>query len=227
MGAKDVLLGIFAPLARLLKDVPLGAVYPGNRKRFPEQDGREIALAALRKYLAAIPFADPEKASETLRIEEKDIHAEWAADGQEPALPAAGVVSAPADLDFEYLGGQIYLDDTLDKYGQGTALVFFGYHTEDLVIEVWCRDVPQRRAVVAGLKLAFWASDGRGSIDLVLDKYYDRSARFWLHKAWVPDEPEGLRGGRRRALLTVRLQVPEVLLVDAGSMRPITRTSLG
>ncbi len=54
------------------------------------------------------------------------------------------------------------------------------------------------------------ASDGRGCVDLRIDDYFCQSARFTLTNAWIPDEPESLRGGRRRALLRLRLRVPEV-----------------
>lgn len=223
MGLRDLALGIFAPLAKLLVGTPVGTTYPGRQRRFPEQDGREHALQALRAYVAAVPFADPEKAGASFRMSDRDIHADFAPADQEPRLPAAGVVSAQADLGFEYLGGEIYEEDTLHLYGRDTALVFFGWHAEDVVVELWCANVPQRRSVVAGLKFAFWAQEGRGSVDLRLPGYFDRSARFTLSKAWVIDEPESLKGGRRRALLTLHLQVPEVMLVDAGTMRPIQR----
>ena len=226
MRLRDLALGLFAPLTKLLASAPIGTTYPGRVRRFPERDGREHALQALRRYVAAVPFADPERAGQSFGIDERDVHADFAPADQEPKLPAAGVVSAQADLDFAYLGGQIFEEETLHRFGRDTALVFFGFHTEEVTLELWCRDVPQRRSVVAGLKAAFWAGEGRGTVDLLLPEYYCRKARFWLSKAWVPDEPESLRGGRRRALLTLRLQVPEVLLVDAGTMRPMARLDL-
>lgn len=226
MGLRDLAIGIFAPLAKLLGSAPVGSTFTARDRKLPAQDGREHALAKLREYLAAVPFADPEDPARTFNLSVKDIHADYADPEQQPKLPAAGVVSADADIGSLYLGSQIIEEETLNVYGPNTALAFFGFHTEEIVVELWCRDVPQRRAVVAGLKFAFWAQEGRGCIDLPLPAYYDRKARFWLHGAWVIDEPESLRGGRRRALLKVQLQVPEVLLVDAGTMRLMSRVDV-
>lgn len=221
MSLRSLAIGIFSFAADLLAGPVLGAVTPGRQRRFPERDGRERALAALRRYVAAVPVSDPEKEGRTFKLDERDIHADFADPEHEPKLPAAGVVSAEANLDFEYLGGPIVLDDTYERYAPRSALALFGWHDESIILEVWCEDVPQRRAVVAALKLAFWASDGRGCVDLRIDDYFCQSARFTLTNAWIPDEPESLRGGRRRALLRLRLRVPEVLLVDAGTMRPL------
>jgi len=223
MGLRDIAVGLFAPLAKLLTSGTIGVSRHSRQRQFPAQDGREHALQALRRYVAAIPFADPERDGQSFKIDDRDIHADFAPADQEPKLPAAGVVSAQADLNSDYLGGQIELEETLHQFGRNTMLVLLGFHQEELTFEVWCRDVPQRRSVNAGIKAAFNAQEGRGSVDLILPGYYDRNARFWLHKAWNPDEPESLRGGRRRALLGLQLKVPEVLLVDAGTMRPIAR----
>lgn len=222
MGAlRSLALGVYAFAADLLAGPVLGAVTPGRQRRFPERDGRERALAALRRYIAAVPVSDPSHEGKTFHLDERDIHAEFADAEHEPKLPAAGVVSAEASLDFDYLGGPIILEDSYERWAKNSALVLFGWHDESIILEVWCRDVPQRRAVVAALKMALWASDGRGCVDLRLDDYYCSVARFTLTNATIPDEPESLRGGRRRALLKMRLRVPEVLLVDAGTMRPI------
>jgi hypothetical protein len=223
MGAlRSLTLGVYAFAVDLLSGPVLGAVSPGRQRRFPERDGRERALAALRRYVASVPVSDPAGEGRTFRLDERDVHADFADPEHEPDLPAAGVVSADADLGFEYLGGPIMLDETFGQFAPDSALVLHGWHDETIVLEVWCRDVPQRRAVVAALKQAFWASDGRGCVDLRLDDYYCQNARFTLAGAWIPDETESLRGGRRRALLRLRLRVPEVLLVDAGTMRPLS-----
>jgi hypothetical protein len=221
MGLRSLAIGLFSFAADLLAGPVLGAVQPARQRRLPERDGRERALAALRAYVAAVPVSDPTREGQTFKLSKDDIHAEYADAEHVPELPAAGVVSADADLGFEYLGGPIVLDDTYERFAPRSALALFGWHDEQVVLEVWCRDVPQRRAVVAALKAAFWASEGRGCVDLRLDDYYCQSARFTLAGAHVIDEPESLRGGRRRALLRLRLRVPEVLLVDAGTMRPL------
>lgn len=226
MSLRSAAVGLFASLAGLLAGPVLGAASPGRQRRFPEQDGRERALQALRTYLAAVPIADPERAGQTFKIDERDLHADFADPEHEPSLPAAGVVSADALLGFEYLGGPIVLEDSYEVHAQRSALVLFGWHEEVVTLEVWCRDVPQRRTVVAGLKLALWASEGRGCVDLLVPCYYGRTARFTLESAWIPDEPESLRGGRRRALLKLRMRVPEVALVDAGTMRPLQQVAL-
>lgn len=218
--------GLLAPLARLIAGRVLGSSAPGRVRQFPERDGREAALRVLRQYVAAIPFDDPSKPGQSLRIAPEDVHADFADPEQEPRLPAAGVVSAEANLDFDYLGATILLDDTYGCFGQGTALALFGWHDELIVLEVWCRDVPQRRAVVAGLKLALHADEDRACVDLRLPDYFGRTARFYLVGAHVIDEPESLRGGRRRALLRLRLKVPEVVLVDAGTMRPMSEVGV-
>lgn len=222
---KNLALGLYAFAADLIAGSPLGAREPGRVRRFPERDARERALAALRRYVAAVPVSDPRREGQVLRLSEKDVFAEWADPEHEPALPAAGVVSAEADVSYEYLGGPLLLDDSYDAAGR-TALALRGWHREDLTLEVWCRDVPERRAVATALKAALRPAEDRGSLDLLLPGEEGLTARFFLLGAWLPDEPESLRGGRRRILLRLRLRVADVERVDAGTLRPLAEVTV-
>lgn len=226
MKVVEVAVGLLKFAQSFIADRTAGATYPGKSQRLPERDAREHALAALRDYLAAVPISDPENANGVLRIAKDDVHAEAADAEHVPTLPACGVVSSESTFASQYLGGQVDLEDTFGVYGCNTVLSFVGWHREIVSLEIWCKDVPQRRAVVAALKAAFCASEGRGSVDLKLPAYFDRLARFTLIGANVVDEPESLRGGRRRAFLKLELLVAEVLLLDAGTMRPVTRVEV-
>lgn len=220
-------LGLFRTVAPRLADRVLGSAYPGAQRRLPEKDAREHALDALRALIAEVDFAKPGDAG-TFRIPVDRVYAEWPQSQiKEPRLPAVGVSGfAQASVEHDFIGGPQLLEDTLGRYGRGTALAWVGTHEEALTLEPWCRSDPERQAVLAGLKAVFRASEARGSLLVPLPCYFDRVARFTLTGVTVPDEPESVATGKRRLLLTVALWVPDVLLVDAGTMRPVVRTAV-
>lgn len=225
MSALDVAIGLFRRLSPLLADRVLGASRPGAQQRPQEKGARRHALDALRAYLTEVDVALPGQPG-TFRVPAERIHAEWPAEGTIPKLPAVGPVGfAPAKREPPWLGGPQLLDDTLDRFALCSALAWVGAHAERVNLEVWCRNVPERDAVDKAFTDAFRASELRGSLLLPMPDYFDRVARFTLIESTTIDEPEAVATARRRLLLAVDLWAPEVVLVDAGTLRPVVRAS--
>ena len=228
MGVLDPAVGLFRAIQRQIVGRVLGTSYPHAARaesRLPEKDARRHALDALADFLAAVDFANPGRPG-TWRIPRGRVFAEWPGPEVEVQLPAAGFGGfAQATSEPSWLGPPLVLEETLDRYGAGTALAWLGTHKESLTPEVWLRDAPERDAAHAALKLVFRASEGRGSVLLPLPCYFDRRAMFTLRGTTVVDEPEAVATGRRRLLLALDLWVPEVALVDAGTLRVIARTA--
>lgn len=226
MGALDPVVGFFRSVSKQILGRALGTTYPHPARapsRLPEKDARRHALDALALLLASVDFAEPGRPG-TFRV--PTVYVEWPPAGVEPKLPAFGTSGfGQATQDPPWLGAPIVLEDTFGRYGQGTALAWLGVHAEAFVLEAWCKTVPQRDSVHAGLKLVFRASEGRGSVLLPLPCYYDRAAMFTLRGTTVVDEPEAVATNRRRVLFALDLWVPEVALVDAGTLRPIVRSA--
>ena len=230
MGALDPVVGFFRSVSKQILGRALGTTYPSTaaraQSRLPEKDARRHALDALALFLSSVDFAQPGQPG-TFRVPAERVYVEWPTAGTEVKLPAFGTSGfGQATQDPPWLGAPIVLEDTFNAYGRGTALAWVGVHAEALVLEAWCRTVPERDSVHAGLKLVFRASEGRGSVLLPLPCYFDRVAMFTLRGTTMIDEPEAVATGRRRLLCALDLWVPEVALIDAGTLRPIVRSAL-
>src|SRR5262249_52029533 len=138
------------------------------------------------------------------------------------STPALGMIPSRGIHNSYSLGPPDLLDDTLDAYAPGAALLLQGEYTESFQVEVWSSHPAERQALLAGLQGALRMSQRSQALTLTLPDYFDRVATFRLDESQNVDDPDVVRG-RRRGQLMVELTVPEVLLVDAVTLRPAVR----
>jgi hypothetical protein len=111
------------------------------------------------------------------------------------------------------LGPPKIMEETVDKFGDGTALVLASEFSEVFIVEVWASTRAERRALVAGISVALRSVEESYSTRIMLPDYYDQIAEFWLVETRYIDDPDVVRG-RRRAHLMVGMRVPEVHLTN-------------
>jgi len=203
-------------------DLALGDPLRSLADPLPSLDARTNALLVLRQYMSLLDFGrvgDAGGSPKVFRVPAQDIYEEQPDDPAKLRFPSLAFVAAQGDHEEFGLGPPRFLEDTVDKYGRGTVLVYTSDYVEQLVLEVWASHKAERRALVAGLQLAFRCYDGSYATMFSLPGYYGQIARVWLETTRYVDDPDVVRG-RRRAQLSLWLVVPEVQLVRYVPLRP-------
>jgi hypothetical protein len=118
------------------------------------------------------------------------------------------------------------IESTRDVYGKGTVLWDQGTsYVETITIELIAASRAERRAMIRGMRKALAPLEDRPSLKLRLPTYFDRVATFTVLNTQVVDSAVSL--GRRHAVLSVDLRVPEVELENYVKLRPQVDTNVG
>lgn len=219
-----------AAAARLLRGTPFGFVYPAAPLRpLPDVDARYYALEQLRAYLAALVFSRTGAVGEPAKpfqVPAEDLLIEQPDDPKDLRFPSIGVLPARGTHDMIGLGPASIDESTLDVYAPGTALLWYGDYVEPLMLEVFSAHKAERRALLAGLKIALRPLEQSSSLNLKLPAYFDRIAQFTMTESQYIDDPDVIRG-RRRGQIPLVLRVPEVVLVDVVTLKPYVHLETG
>lgn len=190
--------------------------------KLPDRDAREHGLEALRQYIGALIFRRtnaPGLPPIEFQIPTSSIYKEQPDDVENLLLPAIGFVpSVGKHLTFG-LGPPRVLEDSMGVNGHNTALLHVSDYVEPITIEVWASKIAERRAIVAGLKIALRASDASSAIYLKLPNYYGMPACFALMGSQYIDDDATVRN-RRRAFLMVEMTVCEVAPCNISGLQP-------
>lgn len=200
-----------------------GKEIPGQRA-FPATTPRKRALRALATYFSRLIFSREGDAPETppkrFRVPVTNIRMEQPDDVKEMRLPAIGIIPVPGLYGQEQgLGPAQECEASFGVWAPNTVLLDLGVYVEEFVLETWSNYDPEREAMLAGLRVAMQPLEETSSLRLKLPNYYNLVASFDLVSGHAVDDVDVVRG-RRRALPSILMRVPEVLLVDAVTFKP-------
>ncbi len=210
-------------LRNLVSGLLFGKVWPEQLgQKLPAKTARAHALLRLQELLTHLVFQRPDSVEGRTRgfyLKARRIQVEYPTSEKQILLPSIAFVPARGQHDYP-LGPPDLIEESKDVYGRGTALLHQGDWVELLGVEIIASQPPIREGIKAGLVALFRAQEQSSAIRLSLPAYYDRVASFALDESENFDDAEVILG-RRRAELYVELQVPEVLLVDATTLKPM------
>ncbi len=189
---------------------------PIEARKLADFDARHVALETFKLYINRLTFSrtgEPGAPSVPYRIGLDRIHTEQPNDPTILRFPSISMIGSEAEVDTYGLGPPQMDEATADVFGAGTVLVSLSEHVEELNVELWADEIPQRRSLVSGMHEAMMPLETSASLMLKLPSYYDRVASFSLMGVTYIDDPDVIRG-RRRAQLRVLLNVPTVALVN-------------
>jgi len=205
--------------------VPFGEVYPPRaRPGLPHKDSRTIALEKFREFIATLVFRRTGSTSGEpipFQVPSESIYIEQPDNVRDMTFPA--IVFLPGRgsyLESERLGPAAILDETIDQFAPGTALLDLGEYTESFTIEVWGSKRGERRAMMAGLETTMLSQDDSYSLRFRLPELFGSSADFWLSEREVIDDLETARN-RRRGHLYAGMSVCLVQLINVTELRPV------
>lgn len=191
----------------------------------PALDARTIALRTFRKFLSLLDFRREGAINGepiTFNIPERDIHIEQPDNVSELVFPSIVFIPARGTLDGYGIGPGILIDDSLDLFGKGTALVYLGEYTETFTLEVWGSKPGERRGMLAAIETAMLLNPMVWMLRLKLPDYFDNVASFWPVQREVVDDADTAKN-RRRGQVFVMMSVPWIAQVNAKTLQPLVR----
>lgn len=187
----------------------------------PTQDARSAALDRLKHFVSLLRFfrkGDRGGPPVEFRVPFENVLEEWPDAEKDLRLPAVAFLAGPGIEEAVGLGAPLPCEESVGRYGPGTVLEQTDVYVEQLGVEAWAHSKAERRALLAGLKLAFRSAPGSTAIRMRLPAYYDQIATFMLDETVYSDDPDVIKG-RRRGILRVTMSVPEVRLVRYLDLR--------
>lgn len=216
-------------LRALIFGNPFGEVYPPRKNPPPPvEDGRTVALRILKKYFRELVFVrrggkdanGVEQPPIQFQIPERDIHVEWPDNPEDVHLPAIALLAEDRG-EFDAIGQTTYVDEeSRDKYGPDTILIWMSEYQETFVVELWCQTKAQRRAMIAGLEVAFSPLQQMAGIRFKMPDYFDQLVCFELQNKEIVEDDLAVRN-RRRARFRVLMRFNVVALVNAADFSPV------
>lgn len=201
----------------------LGTTWPAApAQKLPDKDARYYALNALRTFISLLIFHRTNAPGERpipFVVPKGSIMTEQPDDLRSAPMPGIAFLPGRVSHDTFGLGPPVAIEGTEDLHGDGTVLVRGGEHIETIILELWGSKIAERRALLAGLKVALRSDDGSTSIRLKLPEYYDQVVSFSLVDSQNIDGDEVSRN-RRRAHIFLEMSVCEVFLVNTTTFEP-------
>ncbi len=214
------LVDIDRNIARVFPSLPL--------KPLPDKGSRYHALSRLKEFIGRLTFQRTiaEGKTQSFKVPRDKIQIYTPDTVQEdPKLPGIAFIPGPYSYDEKWmysLGRPEEDENTIDKYGKGTALVLLGYYVEDFTIESVANKYPAVRGINEGIRQAMRQFTYTGLLYLMCPDYFDQEACFDISSGagHSPDVASEV-SGRRTAHLQVNMWIPEVVLIDYKTMRVI------
>lgn len=187
-----------------------------------DKEPRDWALERLALYLSRVRYyrtgATGQPAIE-FRIPRSNIRTEQPDAEKDLRFPSIAFQPGPGiSLEIGLGAGQ---DDpsTFEVYGPQTVVVHSADYTERVVLEVWGSSIPERRAIMSGVRNALTSGERGYGIRMRLPKYFNAIAQYTLVESQRIDDADAVRN-RRRGQLVIELLVPELQLVGINRLRP-------
>jgi hypothetical protein len=200
-----------------------GRVNPRNKPRpLPAYDARTHALGRFADFLASLEWSRRGNVGEpdvSYRIPREDVYEDQPDDPANLNFPSLAFLPARGTHDQYTLGPCDVIEESYGQFGKGTVLLLQGEYIELFMVEAWGSHVVERRSILAGIQAVIRMNERSNALQLSLPAYYNRVASFSLVDSTYIDDPDVVRG-RRRGQVAIELRVPEVILVDAITMRP-------
>jgi hypothetical protein len=216
-------------LRGLLFGNPFGEIYPPRQNPPPPiVDGRTHALRVLKRYFQELQFNRSGGTDEngvvrppiTFTLPERDIHIEWPDNPEDVHLPAIALLAEDRGQ-YEAIGMTSYVDEeSRNKYGDDTIIIWMSEYQETFVVELWAQTKAQRRAILAGLEVAFSPLQQMAGIRFRMPEYFDQLVCFELQNKEIVEDDLAVRN-RRRARLRVLMRFNVVALVNATDFAPV------
>jgi len=202
-----------------------GTVFPpGNGPILPDLGAREVGLERLRDWIAGLEFRRtmaPGQDPQRWRLPAERIHIHWPDDPEEAKMPAVAFLPGDTLHDSFGLGPASLIEESVDVYAPGMALVLLADYVERITIEVWAAHAAARRSVVAGIQTSMLLGDASSVLRLALPGYFDQVATYALVDGpGYFEETDAVRG-RRRAQVLIEMRVPELVLVDVRRLQMV------
>jgi len=187
----------------------------------PMFDPRDMAAAALEKYLLSLVFQrfSGDYLTPNLKFQLDNVQHEWPEATKELTYPCASIIDyGPGAMGASNFT-PVCLEDTFELYGTNTVLWQLGELECDLQVDFWCNDIPTRNAVAGGLMRAF--APGELSYGVILfgpEGYYPETTRIraTLMSYQRMDDADTAFVRERRLMTMIRIQCP---IMDLRSTR--------
>jgi hypothetical protein len=200
----------------LVQGTPWGEVFPPKpNPANPSLDGRTAALYVLRDYITALVFnryAGPQAPPIPFTIPPANFYVEWPDSTADMVTPSISVTDDRGDYDV--IGLVSYIEeDTVDVYAPGTVLQWQAEYIETINLEVHASKKAERRAICAGLEIAFSPTEQMSGVRFQMPLYYDELVCFTMMRRENMDTEDSARN-RRTAQIELQMRFNIVRLVN-------------
>lgn len=190
-------------------------------------DGRTAGLRVLARYISELTFlreGDAGRPVVPFVVKEDDIHIEWPDQEEDLVYPSMAFVQVE-DGEYQPIGlTALILEETRDKFGNGTVLQQQSQYVETLSLECHASLKPERRAMRIGLEEALVPTEQMYGIRFRMPAYYDQIVTFSLGAIRLDDSPDAARH-RRVARLSLEMTYNVVALVNYAELRPMVNVN--
>jgi hypothetical protein len=206
----------------LVQGIPWGETFPPKpNPPVPSLDGRTAALYVLRDYITALTFrryAGPSAPPIAFKISPANFHVEWPDSNQDEVTPSISVTDDRADYDV--IGLVSYIEeDTINLYAPGTVLQWQAEYVETINLEIHTSKKAERRAICAGMEIAFSPTEQMSGVRFQMPLYFDELVCFTLMRRENMDTEDSARN-RRVAQIELQMRFNIVQLVNVADMQP-------
>lgn len=215
-------MGFTASLRKVLFGTPFGEVFPPRPNPRPLSiDGRTAALRVLREYATQLTFYRANGRGLPpipFQVKPENFHIEQPDGVVDMVTPSIVVIPGP-NADFNAIGLNGYVEeDSVDVYAKNTVVQWQSEYNERIQLEVWASSKAERRALLAGLEVAFTPTEQMYGLRFTMPEYFDELVCFSLFRRRL-DETDAGRN-RRKAQLELEMRFTTVALVNCVTMRP-------
>lgn len=198
----------------VLKNTPIGTIAPTGPVHIPPTvDARTAGLMVLRDYISELTFyktGNSPTSAIPFKIDAKDIHIEQPDFEQDLTLPSI-VFESAGEAQIDDMG--FYDETSIDLFEKNTVLWVHAEHIEFVNIHIYTAFRAERRAILAGLKLALSPVEEIYGMTLIAPNYYNQTISVCPISSTLVDGAQAANN-RREAMLKIDLRVNIVQLVN-------------
>lgn len=216
-----------AAVRKFLLGNPFGEVFPVRPNPPPLVfDGRTAALRLLRTYITNLTFyrrgnVNGPPVAFTLKTNQFQI--EPPDSPTDMVLPSIAVL--PGKAIYDNIGLTSYIEEeTLNLYSQGTVLQWQSEYMETIQLEITTATKAERRAMMAGLEIAFSPTEQMAGLRFFMPEYFGEPVMFMLNGRQLREDEQSTKK-RRVATMEFEMRFNVVALVNAVSLQPTIKVN--